>query len=63
MPKTYVMKQAVFITHSVILYTKRYTTTYSFPSIKGLILWNHTRQQWRECLTRQQCLVPEPAIR
>ncbi|ANM67577.1 hypothetical protein AtNW77_Chr4g0311061 [Arabidopsis thaliana] len=28
----------------------------------GLILWNHTRQQWRECLTRQQCLVPEPAI-
>ncbi|XP_010432734.1 PREDICTED: uncharacterized protein LOC104716946 [Camelina sativa] len=28
----------------------------------GLILWNETRQQWRECRTRQQCRVPEPAI-
>ncbi|KAL1210353.1 hypothetical protein V5N11_006685 [Cardamine amara subsp. amara] len=28
----------------------------------GLIFWNQTRQQWRECRSRQQRRVPEPAI-
>lgn len=53
-------KQVINITWS--FYQKQDITSL-FLFNEGVVLWNQTREQWREGRTRQQCRVSEPAIR